>query len=136
VEGKEGWEALVRCQIKRNESGRRREAGASPRSKRRGEMGGGGFSSAWSHGKKKRGGGVRQVQCGGEGWGSGASTAHTRGRRVAVGTALSLEPETGEVCREADGWARGHYTGQRRFYSDSNRVQTNSNSIQFVLNFD
>jgi hypothetical protein len=57
VEGKEGWEALVRCQIKRNESGRRREAGASPRSKRRGEMGGGGFSSAWSHGKKKRGGG-------------------------------------------------------------------------------
>jgi hypothetical protein len=47
-----------------------------------------------------------------------------------------LEPETGEVRGEADGWARGYCAGQQRFYSESNQVQMNSNSIQFVLNFD
>jgi hypothetical protein len=88
------------------------------------EAGGGrGGGSALPHGKKK--GGVRQARCGGEGWGP-APARRAQVRRAAGGVALSLEPEIGEVHGEADGWARGHCVGRRRFYSDSNQVQTNS----------
>jgi hypothetical protein len=74
------------------------------------------------------------VAHGGRGGGSGAGTTRAWGRRAAVGTVLPLEPDAGEVCGEASGWAQGHWAGRRWFYSDSNQVQTNSNSIQFVSN--
>jgi hypothetical protein len=38
---------------------------------------------------------------------------------------LPLEPESGEVRREADGWAHGQCEGRWWFYSDSNHVQMN-----------
>jgi hypothetical protein len=50
-------------------------------------------------------------------------TMRTRGRRAVVGAVLPLEPVIGEVCGDANGWARGHCAGRRRVYSDSNQVQ-------------
>jgi hypothetical protein len=59
--------------------------------------------------------------------GVGVRRRHDAGAGEAVGAALPLEQEKGEVRGEADGWARGHCAGRQWFYSDSNQVQMNSN---------
>jgi hypothetical protein len=65
----------------------------------------------------------------GLGRGSGTGTMHPRGRRAAIGVTLSLELKTGEVHREADGWAPSYSPGRRQF--DLIQIQ-----IQIVPKFD
>jgi hypothetical protein len=70
----------------------------------------GGGSRRWAR-RKERGRGHTM----GLGRGSSTGTMHPRGRRAAVGVTLSLEPKTGEVHREADGWAPSYSPGWRQF---------------------
>jgi hypothetical protein len=58
-------------------------------------------------GKNKNGGGVWPGHSSEEReGGSGAGTTRSRGRRATLGAVLPHEPETGEVCGQADGWAQ------------------------------